>query len=122
MNTTLTLALSILALTSSSTRESERLPLRRGHYVDVNSGCFTAASAAKTWFGGGYVIQAPHASCELKTVKRLGLHDYTVSMRCYENGDRAMPFARNDHVKIVSHTEYELENAFGKFRSRWCPR
>src|SRR5665213_3058034 len=121
MNATLTLAFSILALTSFSAREAERLPLRRGHYVDVNSGCFTAASATGTWFGGGYVIQAPHASCELKTVKRLGPHDYSVLMRCYENGDRAMPFARNDHVKIVSHTEYELENAFSKFRSRWCP-
>jgi hypothetical protein len=120
MNAVIGLALAAMALSAPTPLKSGSLPLRRGVYVDVGAGCAGAASSAKSWFGGGYVIQASHAQCKLKAVIRSDRTHYLVTLRCNENGDPTMPFVVVDHVRLVSHTEYEMTNRFGRFRSRWC--
>jgi hypothetical protein len=111
---------SLAALASADAPAGASLPLERGVYIDSGSPCRGAASAARSWFGGGFVIQAPHARCELKSATQAGPTDYVVSLRCYENGDPALPYDVVDKVKIVSPREYQLENQFGRFQARWC--
>lgn len=77
------------------------------------------SSSTRSWFGGGCVIQAPHAHCEFKSVTQPGPADYIVTLRCYENGDRALPCEAVDKVRIVGSREYDLQNQFGRFRARW---
>jgi len=79
-----------------------------------------AASATQTWFGGGYVIQAPHAHCSVKSVAQEGGADYLVTAECRENAEPASTVERVDRIRIVSDTEYQLENAYGRFHARWC--
>jgi len=110
----------LASLAPIATAATASLPLERGAYVDSATPCGGADSAARTWFGGGYVIQAPHARCELKQATQTGAVDYVVSLRCYENGDRSMPYDVVDRVTVISSREYELENQFGRFRARWC--
>jgi hypothetical protein len=119
------LALGLLTISGSANAASDSaasgsLPLRHGVYVDVNTECRGAPSAAKTWFGGGYVIQSSHAICRLRQVAPQGPSRYVISALCYEYGDRNMPFARVDRLEISSQTEYSLTNRFGHFRARWC--
>ena len=97
------------------------LPLRHGRYVEIDAPCLGASSSSESWFGGGYAFQAPHVQCKAVQVARLAPDRYRVVERCFENADRARPFAIVEHVRLLSHTEYELENRFGAFRSRWCP-
>jgi hypothetical protein len=120
MNAISAVALGAILLVAGADTAPGALPLRRGVYVDVATGCHGAVSAARSWFGGGYVIQAPHAHCEMKSVTRPGPDRYAVTAQCYENGDRSMPFEKVDQVTIVSHTEYTLDNAYGHFQARWC--
>jgi hypothetical protein len=96
------------------------LPLRRGAYVEASTHCGDAASSDRTWFGGGYVLQAAHAQCSLVSVRQHGKADYVVVERCFANADRSMPFTLVNHVHILSHREYRLVNREGRFRSRWC--
>lgn len=111
----------VLALAASSAIAGGSLPLRHGRYVDVGSECLGAASSAKSWFGGGYVLQAPHVQCQPVNVAHVAPDRYRVVARCFENGDRALPFTVVDHIRLIGHTEYELQNRFGAFRARWCP-
>lgn len=115
------LALATLSLAASSAIAGGALPLRHGRYVDVGSECLGAASSAKSWFGGGYVFQAPHVQCEAVRAVRVAPDRYRVVARCFENGDRKMSFMIVDHIRTIGHTEYELKNRFGRFRARWCP-
>ena len=108
-----------MAATLSSAQEAS-LPLEHGVYIEAGTPCRGADSAAHSWFGGGYVIQGPHARCELKSAARSDPTNYVVSLRCYENGDPTLPYDVVDKVKIVSPHEYQLENQFGRFQARWC--
>jgi hypothetical protein len=122
MNTVLGLGLAVMMLSVTTSPTTGSLPLRRGAYVDVNAGCGVAPSSAKMWFGGGYAIQAPHAKCELKSLSRSSPTQFTVSMRCFENGDHAKPFELIDRISIVSRSRYQLTNSIGRFEFRWCRR
>jgi len=101
---------------------SASLPLRPGVYVDVDTACRYAPSSARSWFGGGYVIQAPHANCLLEAVTRPSRTDHLVAKRRYENGDPTMRFEVVDQITIISSTEYVRKNEYGRFTSRWRHR
>jgi hypothetical protein len=114
------LAVGLASVTAVASADDASLPLERGVYIESGSPCRGADSAAHSWFGGGYVIQAPHARCELKSATLADGADYVVTLRCYENGDPTLPYDVVDKVKIVSRHEYQLENQFGRFHARWC--
>jgi hypothetical protein len=120
MSTISSLALSVLALAATAGADRQSLPLRPGVYVDAGSECRGAASSAKTWFGGGFVIQAPHAQCTLRSVAHPHSDTFRVVKQCNENGDVGMKFRLVDHIRIISPTEYQIDNRFGRFHSRWC--
>jgi hypothetical protein len=115
------LAVATLSLIASAAVAGGSLPLRHGRYVDVGSECLGAASAGKSWFGGGYVFQAPHVQCQAVKVARVASDRYRVVDRCFENADRSLPFVVVEHIRLIGHTEYELTNRFGAFHARWCP-
>jgi hypothetical protein len=119
MKALLGLAIS-LAAAAVLAADQPSLPLEHGVYVETDSPCAGAESSTRSWFGGGYVIQAPHAHCEFKSVTQPDAADYVVTLQCYENGDRSLPYDVVDKVKIVGPREYELQNQFGRFRARWC--
>ena len=114
----LTLGLAAASLHAADSPAS--LPLERGVYVEADSPCAGAESSTRSWFGGGYVIQAPHAHCEFKSVTPSDPANYEVTLQCYENGDPSLPYTVVDKVKVVGPREYELQNQFGRFHARWC--
>jgi hypothetical protein len=122
MNTLVGIALSGVTLIAFAQAGAggEGLPLRRGVYVEAGMPCQAATSASRLWFGGGYVLQSPHAHCEARRHRRAGPGAYVISLRCYEQGERAAPFDVLDHVGVISRTELSLDNDFGRFRYRWC--
>jgi hypothetical protein len=115
-----TIILGVLAFSTSVYADTGSLPLRPGVYVDTAASCHGATSSTRSWFGGGYVIQAPHARCVAKAVSQSGPTRYRLTLRCYEQGDPTLAFDLAERVRIVSRREYELENRFGRFRARWC--
>jgi hypothetical protein len=98
----------------------EGLPLRHGDYVEAQTPCQGAPSSSRLWFGGGFVLHAPHTHCEARRHHRTGPSAYDVALRCYEQGDRDAPFDRLDHVVIAGRTDFTLANDFGRGRYRWC--
>jgi hypothetical protein len=121
VNTLVGLILSTFALAALGLAGGgQGLPLRHGDYVEAATPCTGAPSSARLWFGGGYVLHTPHAHCEARRHRATGPADVEVSLRCYEQGERAAPFARRDHIAIASHTEFTLANDFGHGRYRWC--
>ncbi|HXQ12294.1 MAG TPA: hypothetical protein VN805_14960 [Caulobacteraceae bacterium] len=115
------LAVAALLAVASTAVAGGSLSLRHGRYVDVGSECLGATSAGKSWFGGGYVFQAPHVQCEAVRVAHVAPDRYRVVTRCFENADRSLPFVVVNHIRLIGHTEYELKNRFGAFHARWCP-
>ena len=97
------------------------LPLRHGRYVEVSAECDSASSSASSWFGGGYVPQSPHAHCEAVRVVREAGDRFRVAARCFETSDRRQVFEVVDHIRVIGHQQYEVENRFGRTRARWCP-
>ena len=120
MSIFISLALSVATLAAAPGANAGSLPLRPGVYVDASSVCRGAPAAARTWFGGGFVIQAPHARCVLASVSYRRPDTYRVVKTCYENGDPKLTFRLIDRIKVISPTEYQLENRFGRFTSHWC--
>jgi hypothetical protein len=121
MRARISLFLAALLAVASTAVAGGSLPLRHGRYMDVGSECLGATSASKSWFGGGYVFQASHVQCEAVRVAHVAPDRYRVVARCFENGDRTLPFVVVDQIRLIGHTEYELENRFGAFHARWCP-
>lgn len=113
------LAAGAVALTPVAGAAPHALPLQRGVYDESSAGC-RGATVSRSWFGGGYVIQHPHARCEFRSVTRLGPRRYAVAKRCYEYGDRLKRFDVIDRIRIFSRDEYQLDNRFGRFHARWC--
>jgi hypothetical protein len=99
--------------------DSAGLPLRRGTYVETSGELGGADSSDQVWFGGGYVIQAPHAQCRLVSVTKHGKADYVVVERCLANGDATMPFRLVNHIHVVSHREFQMVNREGRFQFHW---
>lgn len=95
------------------------LPLASGVYVDVGAPCRGAPTSARTWFGGGDEIQASHARCEPLSVVRNGPRRYVITSACRADGSPTA-YRVVDRIKVISSTEYEIENGFGRFHSRWC--
>ena len=120
MSTIISLALSVVTLAVAPSANAGSLPLRPGVYVDASSVCRGAPASAMTWFGGGFVIQAPHARCVLASVSHPRPDTYRVVKTCYENGDPKLSFRLIDRIKVISPTEYQLKNRFGRFAARWC--
>jgi hypothetical protein len=110
-------ALAAASLAASAPTVQGSLPLRHGRYVAVDAPCFGAPSSAESWFGGGYVLQSPHADC---TVARVAVDRYRVVVRCLENGDRSLPFTLVERIRLIGHRQYELDNRFGHVHARWC--
>ena len=98
---------------------AESLPLTRGVYVDVGTSCRGAATSERSWFGGGDVIQASHAHCDALSASRKGPARYLVVNLCRAEG-AAASYRVVDRITVVSSTEFELENRFGRFHARWC--
>jgi len=115
------LAVAALVTLASTAIAGGSLPLRHGRYVDVGAECLGSASSGRSWFGGGYVFQAPHVQCQAVKVAHIAPDRYRVVARCFENADRTLPFVVVDHIRLIGHTEYELKNRFGAFHARWCP-
>ncbi|MGH7024124.1 MAG: hypothetical protein ACREEB_11115 [Caulobacteraceae bacterium] len=120
MTILLTMGAGALALSALAAPGPRSLPLRRGVYVVGSAECVGASSASKAWFGGGVMIHQPHASCDLVQASRTGPMTWEIAKRCFEYGNHARPFAVVDRIRIVSHTEYELNNRFGRFDAHWC--
>ena len=119
MNGLAFLAATALALTPVAGATRHDLPLRRGVYDEPSAGC-RGPTVSRSWFGGGYLIQHPHARCEFRSVIRLGPRRYAVGKTCYEYGDHLKRFDVIDRIRIVSRDEYRLDNRFGRFHARWC--
>ena len=96
------------------------LPLKRGAYAEAGVQCGNAGSADLSWFGGGYLIQSPHARCTLKSATRLAGANYLVVERCLANDDPAQPFRLVNRIHVVSPRQYRLSNRNGHFISHWC--
>jgi hypothetical protein len=95
------------------------LALTRGVYVEADMPCRGAPMSARSWFGGGYEIQASHAHCDARTVVRKGTGRYVVVGACRAVGGAAS-YRVVDHITVISPTEFKLENEFGSFHARWC--
>lgn len=114
------LAITGIVLATSASAATHSLPLRRGVYAEVSTDCHGAPSSARSRFGGGYVIQHPHAQCLVRSAARAGPSRFVVTERCFEYGDRTKPFDVVNRIRVLSRTEYQLDNEFGRFHARWC--
>jgi hypothetical protein len=99
---------------------SVSLPLRRGPYVEMSSGCAEAPNSARSWFGGGFVIQHPHAHCAPERAMRLGHNRYEIIKSCVSYGSADKRHEVRERVWVLNRTEYILSNRFGRFHAHWC--
>ncbi|MGH3426607.1 MAG: hypothetical protein ACRDQZ_03380 [Mycobacteriales bacterium] len=106
-------------LLASAATASHSLPLRHGRYVADD--CAGAPSSTSSWFGGGYVLQSPHAHCDAVSVARLSPNRFRIVARCFETSDGRHRFHLIDRIHLIKHREYELENRFGGTHARRCP-
>lgn len=105
---------------ASAAKSAPGLPIRSGAYAEASSQCGDAGSSDLSWFGGGYVIQSPHARCSLKSVRRLGKADYLVVETCLADSGPGASFRLINKLHIVSPRQYRLSNSQGHFAARWC--
>lgn len=97
------------------------LPLMRGVYVDVGAPCTGEPSSMHSWYGGsGYVIQAPHAHCVAKRVRRHGKSTFEVQETCRDESMPNSDYSVTDRIHVIDQTEYVIRNKFGRFHARWC--
>ena len=119
MNMLIIIASGALALAAAHPHPGG-LPLTRGVYVETGTPCREAPMSARSWFGDGYVIQGPHVRCEATHVRRSGLGQFVVSEICRDEMAPDQSYRVTNSVRVISPTEYQIENRFGRFQARWC--
>jgi hypothetical protein len=113
--------LPVIAAAALAVSHASGLPLERGAYVDVKTGCHGAAMSAHSWYSGrGYVIQAPHARCKALHVRRRGHGVFELKETCRDESMPNSDYKVSERIQVISPTEYVIHNDFGRFRARLC--
>ena len=114
------IASSVLTLAAAHHSDAGGLPLNRGVYVETGTSCSGAPMSARSWFGDGFVIQGPHVRCEATRVRRQGQDRFVVSEICRDEMAPDQSYRVVNRIRVISSTEYQIENRFGRFQARWC--
>lgn len=109
----------LVLVVSSPSWCADKLPLKRGIFVDANVKCSERSNATVTSFWGDELNSSQVRGTIRSVVKRGKSYTVVLDTEEIRNGNRSR---ETWNVTIPSPTRMKIDNQFGSWTQRWCSK